>query len=238
MTAENGASRSRATARGSVTLNGARPHSDRERGSVSLIALSLCVFIVIAALVTVDVSAVIIGRARAQTAADLAALAAVTPYPELPPRASANDAAGLASIPGGAASTATAGAATPGGAASIAGGALPTATGGAATLGGAAAPAAGAPATAPTATGSSGESGRASVGLLSPNGLGSPAERATTVAAANGGRVITCTCGPLETTIAVAVRVPLVPLGTSVQVTGYARAVLRQTVDQGRAAVA
>jgi hypothetical protein len=152
---------------------------------VSLIALALCVFIVIAALVTVDLSAVVIGRARAQTAADLAALAAVTPYPELPLRASG---APAGRAPGGAAAT-SAGARVP------------------------------------------------SAGLLSPDGLGSPTERATTVAAANGGRVITCTCGPLKTTLAVAVRVPLVPLGTSVQVRAYARAVLREAVDQGQATV-
>jgi hypothetical protein len=197
---------------------------------VSLIALALCVFIVIAALVTVDVSAVVIGRARAQTAADLAALAAVTPYPELPPRASANDAAGLASIPGG-------GPSIPSGAFSTAAGAPGTAAGAPGTAAGVPGTGAGAPATATSAIGTSGGSGRASFDLMSLNGLGSPAERATTVAAANGGRVIACTCGPLETTIEVAVRVPLVPLGTSVQVTGYARAVLRQAVDQGQAAV-
>jgi hypothetical protein len=55
-----------------------------QRGSASLIGLALCGFLVIATLVTVDVGALAFARARAQTAADLAALAAVTPYPAAP----------------------------------------------------------------------------------------------------------------------------------------------------------
>jgi hypothetical protein len=44
-----------------------------------LIGLALCAFVVFAALVTADIGALAIARARAETAADLAALAAVTP---------------------------------------------------------------------------------------------------------------------------------------------------------------
>jgi Putative Flp pilus-assembly TadE/G-like len=55
-----------------------------ERGSASLIGLALCAFVVIATLVTADVVALAFARARAQTAADLAALAAVTPHPSGP----------------------------------------------------------------------------------------------------------------------------------------------------------
>lgn len=52
-----------------------------QRGSASLIGLALCAFVVIATLVTADVGALAFARARAQAAADLSALAAVTPYP-------------------------------------------------------------------------------------------------------------------------------------------------------------
>ena len=51
-----------------------------QRGSASLIGLALCAFVVIAALVTADIGALAVARARAETAADLAALAAVTPH--------------------------------------------------------------------------------------------------------------------------------------------------------------
>jgi hypothetical protein len=129
-------------------------------------------FLVIAAVATVDVGAVVIGRARAQAAADLAALAAVTPYPRLPPGQAGAGAAG----------------ASP------------------------AAPA-------------------RNADVPPASGLGSPTERATMIAASNGGQVVTCSCGPLETTVAVSVRVPLIPFGTAVQVKGYARAVLREAVE-------
>jgi hypothetical protein len=125
------------------------------RGSASLIGLALCAFVVIAALVTADVGALAFARARAQTAADLAALAAVTPYP---------------------------GAVGPGGPAN-------------------------------------------------PIGLGSAAERARVVATSNGADVVTCSCGPLDTTVGVRVRARLIPFGTTVGVTAYARAVLPLTMD-------
>jgi hypothetical protein len=57
------------------------PSGHGQGGSASLIGLALCAFVVIATLVTADVGALAFARARAQTAADLAALAAVTPYP-------------------------------------------------------------------------------------------------------------------------------------------------------------
>jgi len=60
------------------------PGQPPERGSASLIGLALCAFVVIATLVTADVGALAFARARAQTAADLAALAAVTPHPSGP----------------------------------------------------------------------------------------------------------------------------------------------------------
>ena len=55
----------------------ARPGS--ERGAATLIALALVAVVVMAALVTADIGALAVARAQAQTAADLAALAAVTP---------------------------------------------------------------------------------------------------------------------------------------------------------------
>jgi len=55
-----------------------------QQGSASLIGLALCAFVVIATLVTADLGALAYARARAQTAADLAALAAVTPHPSGP----------------------------------------------------------------------------------------------------------------------------------------------------------
>lgn len=57
------------------------PSGQGQGGSASLIGLALCAFVVIATLATADVGALAFARARAQTAADLAALAAVTPYP-------------------------------------------------------------------------------------------------------------------------------------------------------------
>jgi secretion/DNA translocation related TadE-like protein len=50
-----------------------------ERGAATLIALALVAVVVMAALVTADIGALAVARAQAQTAADLAALAAVTP---------------------------------------------------------------------------------------------------------------------------------------------------------------
>jgi Putative Flp pilus-assembly TadE/G-like len=64
---------------GPVTGQSSSDHG--QRGSASLIGLALCAFVAIATLVTADVGALAFARARAQTAADLAALAAVTPYP-------------------------------------------------------------------------------------------------------------------------------------------------------------
>jgi secretion/DNA translocation related TadE-like protein len=121
-----------------------------ERGSASLIGLAMCGFVMVATLVTADVGALVAARARAQTAADLAALAAVTPHP----------------------------------------GASLEPTGGV------------------------------------PGDLGSPAGRAGAVAASNGAELVSCSCGPLETTISVRVPVRLIPPGTTVQVRAHARAVL------------
>jgi hypothetical protein len=158
-----------------VTRGGEGAGAGGQRGSASLIGLALCAFVVIATLATVDVSALVIGRARAQTAADLAALAAVTPYPWLPPSTPAGEG-----------------------------------------------PGAGSPSAHPASA--------ASVAVAS-SGLQSPPDRATTIAASNGAQLITCTCGPLQATIAVTVRVLLVPFGTAVQVRGDARAVLPGTLD-------
>src|SRR5574341_42056 len=73
--------------------------------------------------------------------------------------------------------------------------------------------------------------GRATSGSLSGDGLGTPAERATAVAASNGAEVIACSCRPLETTISVRVRARLIPFGTTVAVRAYARAILPAIVD-------
>ncbi len=60
----------------------ATPPADRQRGSVTLVALALSVFVVLAGVAAVDVGLLAAGRARAQTGADLAALAALTPTGE------------------------------------------------------------------------------------------------------------------------------------------------------------
>jgi secretion/DNA translocation related TadE-like protein len=50
-----------------------------EHGAATLIALALSAVVIVAALVAADLGALEVARAQAQTAADLAALAAVTP---------------------------------------------------------------------------------------------------------------------------------------------------------------
>ena len=54
---------------------------ERERGSATLIGLALAVVVLLAGLLTIDLSVLAGARARMQTAADLAALAALTPAP-------------------------------------------------------------------------------------------------------------------------------------------------------------
>ncbi|HZD02268.1 MAG TPA: Rv3654c family TadE-like protein [Actinomycetes bacterium] len=56
-----------------------RARASGERGAATLIALALSALVVIAALVAADLGALAAARAQTQTAADLAALAAVTP---------------------------------------------------------------------------------------------------------------------------------------------------------------
>jgi secretion/DNA translocation related TadE-like protein len=51
----------------------------RQAGSATLIALALVVFVMLAGVMALDVGLLVVARARAQTAADLAALAALTP---------------------------------------------------------------------------------------------------------------------------------------------------------------
>jgi secretion/DNA translocation related TadE-like protein len=58
--------------------------TESERGAATLIALALVAVVVMAALVTADIGALAVARAQAQTAADLAALAAVTPTGDEP----------------------------------------------------------------------------------------------------------------------------------------------------------
>jgi len=52
--------------------------SRRQAGSATLIALALSVFVLFAGVMALDVGLLVVARARAQTAADLAALAALT----------------------------------------------------------------------------------------------------------------------------------------------------------------
>jgi secretion/DNA translocation related TadE-like protein len=56
-----------------------------ERGGASLVALALAAFLLLAGLLAVDVGALVAARAAAQTAADMAALAALTPGGDAPP---------------------------------------------------------------------------------------------------------------------------------------------------------
>jgi len=59
--------------------------ADAQGGAATLIALALFAIVVMAVLVAVDLGALAGARAQAQTAADLAALAAVTPSGGVPP---------------------------------------------------------------------------------------------------------------------------------------------------------
>jgi Putative Flp pilus-assembly TadE/G-like len=217
--------RPRPVARDRIVNRGGR--EEAERGSVSLIGLALCVLVVIAALASVDVSAVVIGRARAQTAADLAALAAVTPYPVLPFSAEEPGSADRQSTGGGTSPT-------DGGTSPTGGGTSPSGGEGSPTDDGTSPAGGGSP-----PTGARGAVAMSQVNLDLPrsNGLGSPMERAATVAVANGGRVVSCSCGPLTATVAVAVRVPLVPFNASVEVRAYARAVLGRAAGPGESRV-
>ena len=56
-----------------------------ELGGASLVALALVAFLLLAGLLAVDVGALVAARAAAQTAADMAALAALTPSEGAPP---------------------------------------------------------------------------------------------------------------------------------------------------------
>jgi secretion/DNA translocation related TadE-like protein len=53
-----------------------RPHED---GGATLVGLALAAFVMVAGVLAVDVAALAVARASAQTAADMAALAALTP---------------------------------------------------------------------------------------------------------------------------------------------------------------
>jgi secretion/DNA translocation related TadE-like protein len=58
---------------------GRLPRRRRERGGATLVGLALTTFVLLAGMLAVDVGALAAARAAAQTAADLAALAALTP---------------------------------------------------------------------------------------------------------------------------------------------------------------
>jgi secretion/DNA translocation related TadE-like protein len=60
----------------------ARVRAGVERGAATVLALALSAVVIVAGLVTADLGALAAARAQAQTAADLAALAAVTPTGE------------------------------------------------------------------------------------------------------------------------------------------------------------
>lgn len=66
-------------AAGSVTSRRVPMARPGEVGGASLVALALTAFLLLAGLLAVDVGALAAARARAQTAADMAALAALTP---------------------------------------------------------------------------------------------------------------------------------------------------------------
>jgi uncharacterized membrane protein len=66
-----------------------------EEGAATLVALGLVGFVLLAGMLAVDVGALAAGRAAAQTAADMAALAALTP------RGGSVEAAGIAAANGG-----------------------------------------------------------------------------------------------------------------------------------------
>jgi secretion/DNA translocation related TadE-like protein len=55
------------------------PHRHRQAGSVTLVALGLAAIVLVVGIVAVDIALLVVARARAQTAADLAALAALAP---------------------------------------------------------------------------------------------------------------------------------------------------------------
>jgi secretion/DNA translocation related TadE-like protein len=68
-----------------VTLGRAPVGGRGELGGASLVALALAAFLLLAGLLAVDVGALVAARAAAQTAADMAALAALTPSGGAPP---------------------------------------------------------------------------------------------------------------------------------------------------------
>jgi secretion/DNA translocation related TadE-like protein len=69
-------------------IEAARPlasaHRQGEQGSVTLLALGLAVVLIMICLASIDIAVIVAARAKAQTAADLAALGALTPATTLP----------------------------------------------------------------------------------------------------------------------------------------------------------
>jgi secretion/DNA translocation related TadE-like protein len=64
---------------GALWRSGRRGRSAGERGGATLVGLALTGFVLLAGLAAVDIGALAVARAAAQTAADMAALAALTP---------------------------------------------------------------------------------------------------------------------------------------------------------------
>ena len=60
-----------------------------------------------------------------------------------------------------------------------------------------------------------------------------PSGRASAIAAANGAQMVACGCEPLAATVAVRVRLVMVPFSVAVQVSAYARAVLPVSLEPG-----
>jgi secretion/DNA translocation related TadE-like protein len=83
----------RATADEPIRATGSVPNPPAgERGGATLIGLALTGFVLLAGVAAVDIGALAVARAAAQTAADMAALAALTPRAD-PPGAPTRDSA-------------------------------------------------------------------------------------------------------------------------------------------------
>jgi len=167
-----------------------------EMGGATLVGLALAGFVLMAGVVAVDIGALAGARAAAQTAADMAALAALTPEVEHPPQ---REPAHVQPPEPGSAAAQTEGRDTFRATARMDGpdGFRPAA----AVEGRKAAEAA-----------HQGQEGRAS--------------RAAEIAMANGAELVRCDCSAVQAVVSVRRRVRFVPGGLTVLVTARARAVL------------
>jgi uncharacterized membrane protein len=174
------------------------PEWPAERGGATLVGLALAGFVLIAGVVAVDIGALADARAAAQTAADMAALAALAPQVEHPHR---SEPAHEPPPERGWATARADGRATSRATASMDGRATARAT----------APVDGPDRFRPAAA---------------DQALDWRASRAAEIAMANGAELVRCDCSAVQAVVSVRRRVRFAPGGLTVLVTARARAVL------------